>query len=199
MQEGNIIRTFLEFLGHPFVSLLISTILVFLLFLGVKRGYSKQEVQMIASKALEPAGMIILVTGAGGVFKQVLMDSGVGKILANSMEHSSLPPIILAFLIASAVRIAQGSATVAMVTSGSLLSPFIINLGLEGPILGLIAISIAAGATIASHVNDSGFWLINRYFWIGCKRYPSLLDNHGNIKLPHSVCSCIFLISLFIT
>jgi Gnt-I system low-affinity gluconate transporter len=168
LPEGNIVRTVLTFLGHPFVALLISTLLVFY-FLGVQRGYSKQEVQVIASKSLEPAGMIILVTGAGGVFKQVLIDSGVGKVLADTMATSSLPPIVLAFLIASIVRIAQGSATVAMVTAASLMSPLIATLGLEGPVLGLMVISVAAGATIASHVNDSGFWLINRYFGLDVK------------------------------
>lgn len=197
LQEDNNIRILFSFLGHPFVSLLISTMLVFY-FLGVKHGYSKQEVQAIASKALEPAGMIILVTGAGGVFKQVLMDSGVGQVLAHSMEHSSLPPVVLAFLIASIVRIAQGSATVAMVTSGSLLSPFIINLGLEGPILGLIAISIAAGATIASHVNDSGFWLINRYFGLDVK---DTLKSWTIMETLSSLTAfvIVFLISLVIT
>jgi Gnt-I system low-affinity gluconate transporter len=168
LPEGNGLRTFFTFLGHPFVALLIATLLVFY-FLGIKRGYSRQDVQVIANKALEPAGIIILVTGAGGVFKQVLIDSGVGKVLGDMMAASPLPPIVLAFLIASIVRVAQGSATVAMVTAAGLISPLITTLGLEGPILGLIVISIAAGATIASHVNDSGFWLVNRYFGLDVK------------------------------
>ncbi|WP_078408875.1 GntT/GntP/DsdX family permease [Priestia abyssalis] len=168
LPEGNGLRTVFTFLGHPFVALIIATLLVFY-FLGTKRGYSRQDVQVIANKALEPAGIIILVTGAGGVFKQVLIDSGVGKVLGDMMAASPLPPIVLAFLIASIVRVAQGSATVAMVTAAGLISPLITTLGLEGPILGLIVISIAAGATIASHVNDSGFWLVNRYFGLDVK------------------------------
>jgi Gnt-I system low-affinity gluconate transporter len=168
LPEENIIRSVCEFLGHPFVALLITTLLVFY-FLGIKHGFSKQEVQLIASKSLEPAGMIILITGAGGIFKQVLMDTGVGNVLADSMANSPLPPIVLAFLIATIIRIAQGSATVAMVTSASLISPLITTLGLTGPILGLMVISIAAGSTIASHVNDSGFWLINRYLGLDVK------------------------------
>ncbi|MCX8046890.1 MAG: GntP family permease, partial [Anoxybacillus gonensis] len=118
---------------------------------------------------LEPAGIIILVTGAGGVFKQILVDSGVGKVLADMMATSTLPPIVLAFIIAALVRISQGSATVAMVTSAGLMAPFIETLNLTGPILGLITIAIAAGATILSHVNDSGFWLVNRYFGLEVK------------------------------
>ncbi|RZT21201.1 GntP family permease [Fictibacillus sp. BK138] len=168
LEEGNTVRSVLTFLGHPFVALIIATLLAFY-FLGVRRGYSGDEIQSIATKALEPAGIIILVTGAGGVFKQILIDSGVGEVLGDMMAGSALPPILLAFLIASVVRVAQGSATVAMVTAAGLISPLIDTLGLEGPVLGLIVISIAAGATILSHVNDSGFWLVNRYFGLDVK------------------------------
>jgi Gnt-I system low-affinity gluconate transporter len=168
LDEGNTIRSILTFLGHPFVALTIATLLTFTL-LGTKRGYSRQDVQDIATKALEPAGIIILVTGAGGVFKQVLIDSGVGEVLGEMMAGSSLPPIALAFLIAMVVRVAQGSATVSMVTAAGLMSPLISTLGLEGPVLGLMVISIAAGATVFSHVNDSGFWLVNRYFGLDVK------------------------------
>ncbi|MBM7602297.1 Gnt-I system low-affinity gluconate transporter [Metabacillus crassostreae] len=168
LEEGNTVRQILTFLGHPFVALTIATILTFVL-LGTRRGYSRQEVQDIATKALEPAGIIILVTGAGGVFKQVLIDSGVGQVLGDMMAGSSLPPILLAFLIAAVVRVAQGSATVSMVTAAGLMAPLISILGLEGPVLGLIVIAIASGATVLSHVNDSGFWLVGRYFGLSVK------------------------------
>jgi Gnt-I system low-affinity gluconate transporter len=168
LEEGNLVRQILTFLGHPFVALTIATILTFV-FLGTKRGYSRQEVQDIATKALEPAGIIILVTGAGGVFKQVLIDSGVGGVLGDMMAGSPLPPIVLAFLIAAVVRVAQGSATVSMVTAAGLMAPLISILGLEGPVLGLLVIAIASGATVLSHVNDSGFWLVGRYFGLSVK------------------------------
>ncbi|WP_077620077.1 GntP family permease [Bacillus sinesaloumensis] len=168
LEEGHIIRVILTFLGHPFVALTIATILTFI-FLGTKRGYSRQEVQDIATKALEPAGIIILVTGAGGVFKQVLIDSGVGEVLGEMMAGSPLPPILLAFLIAAAVRVAQGSATVSMVTAAGLMAPLIQMLEMEGPVLGLLVIAIASGATVLSHVNDSGFWLVGRYFGLSVK------------------------------
>lgn len=168
LPEKSSLKAFFTFLGHPFVALTIATLLTFI-FLGTRRGYTRQDVQEIATKALEPAGIIILVTGAGGVFKQVLIDSGVGDVLGKMMAGSSLPPILLAFLIATVVRVAQGSATVAMVTAAGLLSPLIATLGLEGPVLGLIVIAIAAGATVFSHVNDSGFWLVNRYFGLDVK------------------------------
>ncbi|MBD8014400.1 GntT/GntP/DsdX family permease [Planococcus wigleyi] len=168
LNEGNMVREILTFLGHPFVALTIATMLTFYL-LGTKRGYSRQEVQDIATKALEPAGIIILVTGAGGVFKQVLIDSGVGDVLGEMMGDSALPPIVLAFLIATAVRVAQGSATVAMVTAAGLITPLLEMVGMTGPALGLIVIAIASGATVLSHVNDSGFWLVNRYFGMDVK------------------------------
>lgn len=168
LDEGNIARDIFTFLGHPFVALTIATILTFI-FLGTKRGFTRQEVQDIANKGLEPAGIIILVTGAGGVFKEVLIQSGVGDVIGNMMAGSNLPPILLAFLIAAAVRVAQGSATVSMVTAAGLVAPLIDILNLEGPILGLIVIAIASGATVLSHVNDSGFWLVGRYFGLDVK------------------------------
>lgn len=162
LAKGSALRSVLTFLGHPFVALTISTLMAFVL-LGTRRGYTKEEIQRIATKALEPAGIIILVTGAGGVFKQILIDSGVGDVLAKIMADSPLPPILLAFLIAMAVRVAQGSATVSMVTAAGLMSPLIDSLDLHGPILGLMVIAIASGATVLSHVNDSGFWLVSQF------------------------------------
>ena len=138
-------------------------ILLAIIFLGVRSGFSKEELQKITTKALEPAGIIILITGAGGVFKQVLIDSGVGEILANMMAASTMPPVILAFAVAAIVRVAQGSATVAMITAAGIISPITSILQLEGAALGLIVIAISAGASILSHVNDSGFWLVSRY------------------------------------
>lgn len=97
--------------------------------------------------------MVILITGAGGAFKQVLIDSGVGQMLASVFIEAQFSIFILGFLIAAITRIAQGSATVAMITGA----------GLMAPSLGLLVIAISSGATILSHVNDSGFWLVSRY------------------------------------
>ncbi|WP_106477625.1 GntP family permease [Phytohalomonas tamaricis] len=163
LEDDNAIYQILGFLGNPIVALLITTLLAFTL-LGTKRGLTREQVMSVATKSLEPAGIIILVTGAGGVFKQMLIDSGVGAVIGEMMADSALPPILLAFLIATGVRIIQGSATVAMITAAGLMAPVITALNLDGPILGLLVISIASGATVLSHVNDSGFWLVNRYF-----------------------------------
>lgn len=163
LQEDSMLKTFLTFIGHPFMALIITVLLTFWL-LGTRRGYSLDEVQEIATKSLEPAGIIILITGAGGVFKQTLIDSGVGEVMGNMMAASNLPVIIIAFLIALFVRIAQGSATVAMVTAAGLMAPILDVNPVSQPMLGLITIAIASGATAVSHVNDSGFWLVNRFF-----------------------------------
>ena len=162
LPEGNFYRNLLAFLGHPFTALILGTLASFY-FLGIKRGYSSAEVQQIATKSLEPVGLIILVTGAGGVFGRVLIASGVGDALAGAMAASNLPIILLAFLIATAVRVSQGSATVSMVTAAGIMAPAIQAGNYSAPTVGLITIAIASGATVLSHVNDSGFWLVSRY------------------------------------
>ena len=158
----------LLFLGHPFTALIIATLLSILL--CIKRKYSSKTILDLSTKALGPAGIIILVTGAGGVLKQVLVDSGIGKMLADSIADSSIPIIVLAWLLASLVRITQGSATVAMITSAGIVSPILSSFDLSQPDLALIVISIASGATILSHVNDSGFWIVSKYLGMNEKQ-----------------------------
>jgi Gnt-I system low-affinity gluconate transporter len=155
-------RNVLTFVGHPIVALLFVCLLSFWL-LGWRAGFSPAEIQSTAAKALEPAGLVILVTGAGGMLKQVLIDSGVGDLLADAMHHSSLPVLIFAYATAASLRLMQGSATVAMLTAAGLVASLLGDAHSSEPRLALIVIAIAAGATIASHVNDSGFWLVNRY------------------------------------
>ncbi|MDO5523929.1 MAG: gluconate:H+ symporter [Bacteroidia bacterium] len=152
----------LEFIGHPFSALIIATLLA-TYFLCIRRGMNKQKVLELSTKALGPAGIIILITGAGGVLKQILIDSGIGQIMAESMANSALPPILLAWIIAAIVRVTQGSATVAMITAASILAPVISEFQLNDPQRALVVISIASGATLLSHVNDSGFWLVGKY------------------------------------
>jgi len=158
---GNL-RSVLVFIGHPVVALLATVVLSFWL-LGQRSGYSRDQVQAIATSALEPAGIVILVTCAGGVLKQVLIDSGVGTVFADWLADTAMAPLLLAFAIAATVRVIQGSATVAMLTAGGLVSAVLDQYDYSQPMLALLVVSIAAGATFASHVNDSGFWLVNRY------------------------------------
>jgi len=117
----------------------------------------KKTILDLSNKALGPAGIIILVTGAGGVLKQVLVDSGIGQMMAESMAGSPLPPLVLSWLLAAVVRVTQGSATVAMITAAGIVAPVIEQFGLSDPQRALIVIAISSGATMLSHVNDSWF------------------------------------------
>ena len=163
--EHAALRRVCAFIGHPFFALLAATLVAFTA-LGTCRGLSREKVNEIATAALAPAGLIILVTGAGGVFKQVLVDSGAGKALAEAMAGVGVHPVWAAFLIALLVRAVAGSATVAMLTAGGIIAPLLEGSPVEPA---LIVIAIAAGATAVSHVNDSGFWLVNRYFGLSAK------------------------------
>jgi gluconate transporter len=156
------LRSALRFIGHPFTALTLAVLLAFYV-LGIRGGYSMQQVQQIATKALEPVGLIILVTGAGGVLGEVLIETGVGDALAQAMAASNMPVVLLAFMIALVVRVSQGSATVSMVTAAGLVGPVLDAGTYSAPLVGLVAIAIASGATVLSHVNDSGFWLVSRY------------------------------------
>jgi gluconate transporter len=156
------LRSGLRFIGHPFTALTLAVLLAFYV-LGIRSGYSMQQVQQIATKALEPVGLIILVTGAGGVLGEVLIETGVGDALAQAMAASNMPVVLLAFMIALVVRVSQGSATVSMVTAAGLVGPVLDAGTYSAPLVGLVAIAIASGATVLSHVNDSGFWLVSRY------------------------------------
>lgn len=160
--QASTFTDWLAFLGHPYVALLLSC-LAALYWLGTKRGVSSAELQKIATKALGPAGVIILITGAGGVYKQMLVESGAGSMLAGLFLQYPLSPPLLAFLLAALIRVLQGSATVAMITAAGLLSPALPDLSLSAPQLALLVLSIAAGASTLSHVNDSGFWLVKEY------------------------------------
>ncbi len=151
----------LRALGHPFVALLLTTLSCFWV-LGTRRGSSRAELNQLATRALEPAGIIILVTGAGGVLKQVLVDTGVGKALAEQMLGLGLGPLVMGFLIAWVVRVMQGSATVSMLTAAGLVVPSF-GVDVSDVDRALCVIAIAAGATCTSIVNDSGFWLVSRY------------------------------------
>ncbi len=159
------VKSVVTFTGHPFIALLIANGAAWYL-LGVRRGFSRQELLDMSGKSLAPAGMIILITGAGGVFKQMLSDTGAGQMVAGYIIGLGGSLFFFAFVVAALVRILQGSATVAMITAAGMTAAL-----LEGSVYtstdrALLVIAIASGATIMSHVNDSGFWLVSKYFGI---------------------------------
>lgn len=162
MDEDNPVAQVLGLIGNPFVALIVAVLLAFYI-LGMHQGLDRGDLQSVATKALEPVGMILLVTGAGGVFGAVLEESGIDDGLEEVLSATGMPVIVLAFLAAAAFRVALGSGTVAMVTSAAIVEQVASGEDLSGPMLGAIVVAIGAGATVLSHANDSGFWLVNRY------------------------------------
>lgn len=168
LPKGSTPLAVLTFLGNPAVALTIA-VLVAIWLLGLRRGMSSAELSTLTASALKPLGMILLVVGAGGFFGEVLDATGAGDALAGSLQASGLPLLVSAYVISSGLRIAQGSATVAIVTTGGIIAPLTAHAGHSQPQLALIAIAIASGSIIASHVNDGGFWMVSRYFGIPVK------------------------------
>ena len=159
MQEGAMLRSIFGFIGSPNVALLISVLFSFVT-LGLSRGMTKDKIEKICTASLAPAGVILAVTGAGGVFKQVLIDSGIGSIIAQTMTNMNMSPLIMAYLIATMMRISVGSATVAMTTAAGIMAP-VLAVTPANP--ALIVLAIGCGAINFVHFNDSGFWLISKY------------------------------------
>ncbi|GEM30409.1 gluconate:proton symporter [Nocardia neocaledoniensis NBRC 108232] len=153
----------LTFFGTPAVALLITVLVAFYL-LGIRRGSTVQELSTITAESLKPVGMVLLVVGAGAFFGKVISATGIGTALADTMSAAGLPVIVLAYLISCGLRIAQGSATVAIVTTGGIVAPLVASEGYSQMSIALIAMAIAAGSIILSHVNDGGFWIIAKYF-----------------------------------
>ncbi|EMG9189704.1 gluconate transporter [Morganella morganii] len=156
------LHAWLVFIGHPFLAILTAC-LVAIYGLAIRRGMSRNKVMEICSAAIQPAGIILLVTGAGGVFKQVLVDSGVGPALGESLIGAGLPIAAACFVLSAAVRVIQGSATVACLTTVGLVLPVIGELGYSGAQLAALSVCIAGGSIVLSHVNDSGFWLFGKF------------------------------------
>ena len=157
----------LRMLGKTPVALLITLLVAILLLKGQR---TKEQIEKLCDSALGPICSIVLVTGAGGMFGGVLRASGIGDVLAATLSNTGLPVIVAAFVISTCLRVAQGSATVALTTTAALMAPTIAATpGLSQFDLCFIVISIASGATVLSHVNDSGFWLISRFLEMDTK------------------------------
>jgi len=155
-------KTFLLFLGHPFTALMLAALSV-TGWLRVRENAPWATLSSIMTRALEPAGLMVLIIGAGAAYKEVLIESGAGQQITALVTAAQVSVPVFAFLLAAFVRIAQGSATVAMVTAAGLAGPLITTAALSPNRIALVTIAIGGGATIASHVNDTGFWLVKQY------------------------------------
>lgn len=147
------------FLGEPFVALLIATV-VAMLVLGLGHGYSTEELEKVMTKSLEPTGLILLVTACGGVLRYVLQYSGLGEVIGNAVASMALPLVVLAFIVAALVRICVGSSTVAMTMAAGIVAAIPGISELSPLYLACTTAAVAGGATVCSHFNDSGFWLV---------------------------------------
>lgn len=151
---------FLVFIGSPLIALLIACFFAFYA-LGLKQGIDKNGIKKLVEECILPVGSIILIIGAGGGFKQILIDSGVGQTIADMSQNLNLSPLVLAFIIAGLIRIATGSATVALTTAAGIVAPIVGNM--SGVNLELLVIATGAGSLMFSHVNDAGFWMVKEY------------------------------------
>lgn len=159
LPADNAIVQLFAFLGEPFVALLIATI-VAMLVLGLKHGYTMEELEKVMTKSLEPTGLILLVTACGGVLRYTLQYSGLGDVIGAAVASMNLPLVVLAFFVAVLVRISVGSATVAMTMAAGIVAAIPGISELSPLYLACVTAAIAGGSTVCSHFNDSGFWLV---------------------------------------
>jgi GntP family gluconate:H+ symporter len=162
LPEGNRARSWIDFLGDPLLALLASVILATFTF-GYLRGFTTRRVETVLVSSLGPIAGIVLIIGAGGGFKQMLIASGIGTAIGKAAASGAVSPLVLGWLIAVGIRLATGSATVATVTASGLMAPVVKSLpaATSAP---LVALAIGAGSLFFSHVNDAGFWLVKEYF-----------------------------------
>jgi GntP family gluconate:H+ symporter len=161
LEPTSTLRTTLDFIGGPIVSLLLALLFSFWS-LGYRQHFTRDQILKFTNDCLAPTATILLVIGAGGGFNRVLIESGVGKAIADVALGSHASPLLLAWIIAALIRVATGSATVAMTTAAGIVAP--IALATPGTNAELLVLATGAGSLVLSHVNDSGFWLIKEFF-----------------------------------
>ena len=178
---GSKAEGFLTFIGHPFTALMIATFAC-MYFLGFRRGLNRETITKMATESLAPMASLLVIMGGGGAFKQVIVDSGAGAYAGHLLADSSISPLVLAYVVAAGMRIAQGSATVAIITAAGIVAPLV--KGIPGYTPEMLVLALCAGGTILSHVNDAGFWLANQSFGM---TVPQTLKSWSAMKVFTSV------------
>jgi GntP family gluconate:H+ symporter len=161
LDKGTRLRDALDVLGNPPVALLLGVLLA-MWTLGHRAGMDRRETSAVIGGSLPPIAGILLIVAAGGGFKQVLVDSGVGNVVADAAKDAHLNVLLLGWLVAVGIRLATGSATVATITAAGIVAPLATTL--DRPEVALLALAIGCGSLFFSHVNDAGFWLVKEYF-----------------------------------
>ena len=170
------------FFGHPFTALLLATLAAMYLF-GTHRGLDRSRIARLAVDSCAPIGTLLLIMGGGGAFKQVIIDSGAGLYAGKMLASSNISPLVVAFLVATVMRVAQGSATVAIITAAGIMAPLVKHVAGYRP--EMIVLAVCCGGSMISHVNDAGFWIVNEYFGMAV---PQTLKSWTVMKL---VCSMV--------
>ena len=161
LDKSNGVRSVLEVLGNPPVALLLGVLLA-MWTLGKRAGFDRRQTSAVIGGSLPPIAGILLIVAAGGGFKQVLVDAGVGNVVADAAKDAHVNALLLGFLVAVGIRVATGSATVATITAAGIVAPLAGTL--DHPTVALLALAIGCGSLFFSHVNDAGFWLVKEYF-----------------------------------
>jgi len=161
LDAASTLRSGVDFVGGPIVALLVALLFSFWS-LGYRQHFTRDQILKFANDCLGPTAAILLVIGAGGGFNRVLLESGVGRAIAEVALGSHASPLLLAWSVAALIRVATGSATVAMTTAAGIVAP--IALATPGTPTELLVLATGAGSLVLSHVNDSGFWLIKEFF-----------------------------------
>lgn len=159
------VKPVLQFIGTPFLALTIAT-LVALYFLGTRQGYTRAQLKQILDRSLRPVGMILLVIASGGVIRWMLQDAGLGNIIGPALQQSGMPLVLVAFLIAALVRVSVGSSVVAVTMSAGIMATMPAVAAMSPLQLAGMCCAICGGATVLSHVNDAGFWLVGSFLEI---------------------------------
>ncbi|MGO1946806.1 MAG: GntT/GntP/DsdX family permease [Brachybacterium alimentarium] len=160
--EGSSAANVLSFIGAPALALLVSTLIAMYL-LGIMHGWGKQQISEVMDGALGPAAIVILVTGAGGVFAKVLTETGVGDAVSGLLLSAGVPILLLAFLVALAFKVAQGSGTVATLSAAGIVQGTVLAGDYSSLQVALIILAIGLGSVSLSHINDSGFWIATKF------------------------------------
>jgi GntP family gluconate:H+ symporter len=163
LDPASSLRSTLDFVGSPIVSLLLALLFSFWS-LGYRQRFTRDQILMFANDCLGPTATILLVIGAGGGFNRVLLESGVGNAIADVALGSHASPLLLAWTVAALIRVATGSATVAMTTAAGIAAPIAAATPGGATHAELLVLATGAGSLVLSHVNDAGFWLIKEFF-----------------------------------
>ena len=165
LSDGFFLKNVIVFIGNPVIAMLIS-VLVAIYTLGLARGKKMTEIMDSVTKSIASITMVLLIIAGAGALKQILIDSGVSDYIGELMTGSTISPLILAWLIATIIRVCVGSATVAGLTAAGIVLPLVANTGVSPE---LMVLAIGSGSLMLSHVNDGGFWLFKEYFNLNVK------------------------------